>query len=74
MLAHGTVEGVDARAHNDMPVICSETSRRRLHQPHGFLRTLFEIGPDAEVVDTHSSTSAPISRGHSPTTASPTAS
>ena len=55
MLAHGTVEeGVDARAHNDMPVICSEHLQGVAFTNHmGFSATLFEIGPDAEVVDTH---------------------
>ncbi len=55
MLAHATVEeGVDARAHNDMPVICSEHLQGVAFTNHmGFSATLFELGPDAEVVDTH---------------------
>ena len=47
-------EGVDARAHNDMPVICSEHLQGVAFTNHmGFSATPPEIGPDAEVVDTH---------------------
>ena len=53
--AEGWVEeGVDARAHNDMPVICSEHLQGVAFTNHSdFKATLFEIGPDATVVDTH---------------------
>ncbi len=55
MQAHGSVEeGVDARAHNDMPVICSEHLQGVAFTNHSdFSATLFEIGPDATVVGTH---------------------
>lgn len=55
ILAEGWVEeDVDARAHNDMPVICSEHLQGVAFTNHmGMRPTLFEIGPDATVIATH---------------------
>jgi len=55
ILAEGWVEeSVAARAHNDMPVICSEHLQGVAFTNHSDMRpTFFEIGPDATVIDTH---------------------
>ncbi len=55
MLAHGWVEeSVPERAHNDMPVICSEHLQGVAFTNHAGMRpTLFEIGPDATVIGRH---------------------
>ena len=55
MTAHGWVEeDATARAHNDMPVICSEHLQGAAFTNHSDLRpTFFEIGPDATVIATH---------------------
>jgi MYXO-CTERM domain-containing protein len=53
--AEGWVEEDEpARAHNDMPVICSEHLQGVAFTNHmGLSPTLFEIGPDATVIATH---------------------
>ena len=53
--AEGWVEeSVPERAHNDMPVICSEHLQGVAFTNHmGMRPTFFEIGPDATVTDTH---------------------
>ena len=55
MTATGWVEEhVSARAHNDMPVICSEHLQGAAFTNHSDMRpTFFEIGPDATVTATH---------------------
>ncbi|MAY80232.1 MAG: hypothetical protein CL930_05525 [Deltaproteobacteria bacterium] len=55
MTAHGWVEeGVDARAHNDMPLICSEHLQGVAFTNHADFRpTFFEIGTDGSVIATH---------------------
>ena len=55
MVAHGWVEeNAPERAHNDMPVICSEHLQGAAFTNHAGMRpTFFEIGPDATVVATH---------------------
>ena len=53
--AQATIEeDAPERAHNDMPVICSEHLQGVAFTNHmGFGATLFEIGPDATVSATH---------------------
>jgi MYXO-CTERM domain-containing protein len=55
ILAQGEVEtNAPERAHNDMPVICSEHLQGVAFTNHSdFKATFFEIGPDATVTDTH---------------------
>jgi MYXO-CTERM domain-containing protein len=55
ILAQGWVEeSAPERAHNDMPVICSEHLQGAAFTNHSGMRpTFFEIGPDATVVATH---------------------
>jgi MYXO-CTERM domain-containing protein len=55
MTASGWVEdSVAARAHNDMPVICSEHLQGVAFTNHSDMHpTFFEIGPDATVIATH---------------------
>ena len=55
IIAEGWVEeSVPERAHNDMPVICSEHLQGAAFTNHRDMRpTFFEIGPDATVIDTH---------------------
>ena len=55
LIAEGWVEeSVPERAHNDMPLICSEHLQAVAFTNHRTMRpTLFEIGPDATVTATH---------------------
>lgn len=55
IISQGWVEeSAPERAHNDMPVICSEHLQGAAFTNHSDMRpTLFEIGPDSTVIATH---------------------